>query len=258
MYNDVLFNGTDLTEITGIKINNIVHENMPQTVMSSGKIAKNDGIKIFNKEYGDKVIYIEGYITRSSREDFFSTRDTLLKTIEPREKVLRIPLFNRPLEYTGTVRNTAFSDTGGGYGKFSIEFLCSDPFGYDMDNRTIINGTTITASNSDQSFSETIGGNYKTPAYVVLTVSSVVGGTGKYIDLSNQSGDSIRITRNWASNDQLIVDNKNRTCRVNGADVDFTGSFFDLSVDDTIMSYEDNFTTSRSVNLIVTYKRRNL
>jgi predicted phage tail component-like protein len=258
MYNDVLFNSVDLTELNGVKITSVISDNIPQVIINSGKNARQDGAKLFNKEYGAKIVTVEGYIARNSRETYVATRNELLKYLEPLESTLRVPIFNAPIEYTATVQNTIFSDVGGGYGKFSIEFLCSDPFGYDVDSRTIINGTTVTAASSDISLSEAVGGSYKTPPIITVTVTAVSGGTGKYIDLANEAGNNIRVTRDWVADDQLVIDMLNKTLRVNGASLDYTGTFWDLNVDDTLITYSDNFTTSRSVNILATYKRRYL
>ena len=49
----------------------------------------------------------------------------------------------------------------------------------------------------------------------------------------------------------------NKDCLVNGAITDYTGLFWNISPGDTSLIYSDNM-TSRSVSLIVTYKRRYL
>lgn len=256
MYNDVLINGSDITEIPNFKVNNVVIDAPPDFAISSGKLARRDGIKVYNKEAGERNIYIEGYFTAHSRHDYLTARSALLKVLVPAEKVLQVPVFNRPLEFTGTCKTPVFSDVGGGGGKVVITFMCSDPFGYDRDARTIINGATVTSATTDISLLEAVGGDYETPGTFTITVGSVTGGTGKYIDLSNQTGENIRITRNWVTGDVLVLNMKDYSCKVNGATVDYTGGFWNMAVGDLTIGYEDNFTT-RSVNVMGIYKRRN-
>lgn len=256
-YADVLFDSVDLTEIQNVKINRVITETIPEIIIQSEKLVRRDGMKLYNKEYGAKVIEIEGLITANSRDAFLSTRDTLLRYLEPQEATLQVPIEPQPRQWTSTVQNTIFSDTGGGYGSFTITFVASDPFGYDRDARTILNGATNTTGSADISLIESIQGSYETPATITITIAGVTGGTGKYIQLSNQSGDAIKITRDWISDEVLVLDMKLLTAKVNGALVDYTGTFWNMDVGDTTINYIDNFTT-RTVSLMGTYKPRRL
>jgi len=256
MYNDVLFDEVDLTALGNIYITSVDMVRLPEIILSSNKLAKRDGLKTFSKEYGGRVINIEGHISSSSRQLFIQARDRLLNALRPLEKTLRVPIDGGPREYTATHQNTVFSDVGGGYGAFSIEMLCSDPFGYAMDTTTLINGVTITSSISEQSFSA-ITGSQPAPGKFIVNISSVTGGTGGSVTLTSASGDYMRVTRDFAADDQIIIDMKTMSCLVNGAEVDYTGTFWDLNIDDTFIEYSDDFTT-RSVNLTLTYRPRTI
>jgi phage-related protein len=257
MYNNVIFDGYDLTDIEGLKINSVTSDVMPEIFMSSSKLARVNSSATYNREYGGKTIPIKGHIQRNTRKDYLNTRSQLLKKLQTLEGTLQIPIDGNPIEYTCTVKNVSFDESMGGYGAFTIDFYASDPYGYDMNSRTIINGSTVTTASSDISFSEAIGGADSTPFVLLMTLGSMTGGTSKYIDISNQDGDNLRITRTWSNNDTIYIDSKTKTCTVNGALVDYTGNFFNLNVDDTTFSYADNLTT-RSVNVLLTYKRRYL
>ena len=54
MYNDVLINGSDITEIPNFKVNNVVIDAPPEFAISSGKLARRDGIKVYNKEAAER------------------------------------------------------------------------------------------------------------------------------------------------------------------------------------------------------------
>ncbi len=256
-YDGLLFNGTDLNAIEGVEIDRVGLDSPPDVVLMAGKLSRSDGLKVYRKEYGGRKIPVEGRIMSSSREGYLNIRNQLLKVLNPKEKTLRVIIGNTPLEFTATVESTIFSDTGGGYGRIVINFLLADPFGYDRDARTIINGTLVTTASSTVSLLETIGGSYAAPATFTATVAAITGGTGKYMDLANELGENIRVTRTWVLNDVLVVNMKDKTARVNGALVDYTGTFWSLSPDNTSITYSDNFTT-RSVGLVATYKRRYL
>lgn len=256
-YSGVLFDSIDLTLLTDIYIHNVITENQIDKTNYSGKIARSDGIKHYGKSYGAKKITVQGHIGSSTREGFISARGTLFKTLETEEATLLIPIKNLPIIYTATVENTIISDSAGGYGSFEITFVCSDPFGYDRDLRTIVDGQLVTTASSDVSYIETVGGDYKTPIKFTLSFSSLTGSTGKYVTLTNEAGDYITVTRDWSNDDVLVVDMKNKTCKVNGASIDYTGYFWEAEVGDTTFNYLDNMTT-RSVGIVATYQRRYL
>ncbi len=254
-YSNVLFNSQDLTEIQDVFIEDVSLDAQIDVTLYNGKIARADGIKHYGKSYGARKISVEGHIGANSRETYVTARSALMRFLEEQEAILQVPIKNLPLEFTATVENIAITDAGGGYGRFIITFLCSDPFGYDRDLRTLINGTLVTSASSEVSYTESIGGDYKTPLYLTLVIASVTGATTKYIRLTNTAGNSITITRTWLADDVLVIDMKNLTCKVNGALVDYTGTFWEAGVGDTSLFYTDNMTT-RSVGVTATYKRR--
>jgi hypothetical protein len=256
-YDGLLFDSVDLNGLTNIEIDNVGIEAPPEFLLASAKLARTDGLKLFNKEYGGRVIPVRGRIMASGRSGFLATRDILMRYLAPLEATLRVPNGDDPIDFTATVENVMFSDTGGGYGAFTINFLCSDPFGYDAGHRTIINGSLVTAASADIGLLETIGGSVSAPMIITLTIANVTGGTGKYIDVANQGGDSIRITRDWSVGEVIVIDMRQKICQVNGVAVDYTGTFWNLAVGDTEVTYSDNLTT-RSVSIMATYKRRRL
>lgn len=255
MYENVIFDETILTNIQNVKVNNIISDTIPQIVIAQGKLARQDGTKIFNKEYGSRKIIVEGHIQANSRADFLTARNQLVKATEPIEKILQLPLDGTPLQFTATVSNVLFNNTGGGFGRFSIEFTATDPYGYDVDQRVLINGTTNTAPTRTFDFDEVVGGSYKTAPIVTVAVASVTGGTGAYIELTNNAGESIKVTRDWEDDEVLEIDFKNFTVKIDGVLTDYSGVFWNLNVDDTALTYEDDFST-RTVGVTMTYKRR--
>lgn len=253
----VYFDSFDLSTIPNFKITQLGFESIPEVVISSGKLVRNHGVKLYNKEYASKPITIEGLIEANSREGFVSTRDSLLRRLEPQEATLQLPIAAQPREWTCTTQNTVFSDTGGGYGQVTINFTASDPFGYDRDTRVLLDGYSETNASEDIALIESIQGSQSTPAMITITVVAATGTTGKYISLENSNGDLIQITRTWAADDVLRLDMKNKTCTVNNVATEYTGSFWNFAVGDTTMNYTDNFTT-RTSSILMTYKPRYL
>ncbi|RLA58679.1 MAG: hypothetical protein DRR04_10410 [Gammaproteobacteria bacterium] len=256
-YSDVVFDGNDLTAITNIKIIGVALDILPKVVLSRGKLSRQDGAKIYNKEFGGKKIIVTGLITTEDREDYLSARTELLGNLDGVEKTLSVIIGDLPLEYTATLDNVTINDSSGGYGSFTIDFACSGLYGRDRDTRVLVDGGTVSTTPEDITLSETIGGSVKTPPRIVLTVLSVTGGTDAYIRVSNSKAEEIRITRTWAVDDQLILDMETKICTVNGIAHDYAGFFWSLAVGDTEVTYSDSLTT-RSIGVQITYKRRYL
>lgn len=257
-YSDVVFDENDLSAITGFNITHVTIDAPPTINIDSAKLARQPGMKLFNKEYGGRRIDIRGVITRNSRADYLTTRSEILRKTEKIEKVLEVPVDFRPLDFHGvTLENAIFEDASGGYGAVTLTFTCSDPFAYDRYSTVLVNETSVTSDVATVSYSESIGGDYRTPPYIRLTISALTGGSDKYIKLTNQAGEYIQVTRTWADDDVLVIDAQNHTVQVNGLDVDYSGTFWPLHLDETEVSYEDSLTT-RSATLYMHYKRRSL
>jgi phage-related protein len=179
-----------------------------------------------------------------------------LRRLEPQEATLRISQAAR--DYVCTVGDVIFSDTTAGFGTFSIKFVCSEPFGYNTNPTVLLTNVSNTSASSAQTITA-IDGSYKAEPLIAVKVSAVSGGTGKYIKLMNTAtGKYIKITRTWVAGDRLVVDVRNKTVQVNASDVDYTGVFPVFEVGDTSLTYEDDFTTSRTVLISMQYTKRYL
>ena len=255
MYTLILFNSVDLTLLTDIYINNILLHSRPARAISISRLARADGAKLVNSQYGTKEIVLEGFISSTSRANYEVARDLLMKNLQAQEATLRFSQAGANRDYTATVENIIFNNTGGGFGTFSIKFVCSTPFGFDTSDTTALNASSNTAATSTKTFSA-IGGSYKVEPTITVEVSAISGGTGKYIKLTNPAtGKYIKVTRNWAVNDTFLVNCKTKTVTVEGVAVDYTGVFPTWDTADTQLQYDDDFTTSRTVLLTFTYKK---
>jgi len=258
MYTSTLFNLVDLTGLTDVYINNIVLHSRPARANKIEKLARADGAKLINSEYGVKEIVVEGYISSSTRESYESARDTLLKNLQAQEATLRIPQIGSLRDYTATVEDIIFSDVNGGFAAFSIKFVCSDPFGYDPNMTVALSNSSNTSATSTKTFTA-IGGSYRVEPTITVVVSAVSGGTSKYIKLTNPATSKyIKVTRTWSAGDVFVVNCQSKTVTVNGSAVDYTGVFPSWDTTNTQITYDDDFTTSRTVLITFTYKKRYL
>lgn len=256
MHVNIFFNSINLANLEGVKIDKIDTHAIPTKVTSVSKLARADGAKMVNSDYGPKNIIIEGHIVSSSRDAMQTIRDTLLRYLQPQEATLRFIQSGAERNYTATLENVIFSNVGGGYAEFTINFVCADPFGYNSISIVGLNSSSNTSENSLKTLGAPILGGYKAEPTLSVEVSAVSGGAGKYIKLSNPaSGKAIYITRTWAANDSLVVNCRNKTVTVEGVAVDYTGTFPTWEIGDSQLRYEDTFTT-RTVLISFSYTPR--
>ncbi|MEI7632010.1 MAG: phage tail domain-containing protein [bacterium] len=254
MYENIIFNGIILTNILNVDIFTINTDQIADIVISEQKLARQTGSQIFNKEYGSKKITLEGQITAGSRNDYFIARNALIKATDPENKTLLLPMDGTPIQYTATLANIIFKDVGGGYAQFNLEFTATDPYGYAPIKTNLLLANANTASTKQYNFLEVIGGTVKTPFEITLHISVITGTTGN-ITFTNQAGETITVTKTWVAQDILTIDTLLHEVKVNGVLTDYTGLFFELTPDDTYITYTDTFTT-RTVETTMKYRQR--
>lgn len=138
---------------------------------------------------------------------------------------------------------------------FSLDIICDNPFGRDVSATTLINNVTISTASSNQSM--TIGGTFE-EQYVTATYT-VVSRTGAGLNTvtlkNNATGQQLSVIRAWAPSDIMVVDFENKSVKVNGAEVDYFGSFIKWAPGAATLVVSDDF-TARSTRLTVTQNRR--
>lgn len=251
----VWFNGVNLDNITGIVITNRNVHPIPVKQLATNNLANADGAKLVSANYSAREIVIEGVIAATSRSLMEVTRDTLLTYLSPAEQILELDQAGDRRQYTATVSNIIFTDAVGGYITFTITFVCSDPFGYAVKVTEPSLAGAITTPNAQKTF--TILGGYNVLPLITVTLNSVTGATSKQLTITNaKTGAAITIARTFANGDIIVIDCFNKTVKVNGTAVNYSGKFLSFQPTTTeLLNYDDTFAT-RSVTLLFSYKQR--
>lgn len=250
------FNNTELSSVPGLTVTETNPYGMPEYETNGFPLASTDGAALASQYYRKRIINIQCTLTRTSRALLEQSIDTLKSILRPQEKTLQLMIAGSIRLFTATAQNTMITDNAGGFAKINIEFLCSDPFGYDPYLTTALAQTGITATSQSYNFSVT--GTAKQQPIFSITVNSVTGGTNKEISLTLASiSAAISVTRTWAAGDVLVIDTHAKTVKVNGTAVDYDGPLPDLEVGTYSALYADEFTT-RNVSLTVQYTKRYL
>lgn len=253
------FNGTDLSTLTNILVDSVETEPIAKKVVTSYKLARNDGRVITNAQYEGKEIVVTGQIIADDQATMRNNRNSLINIISSGiNKTLLVNIYDTIQQFTATAEEPIFSDSTGGFTRFTIKFMCRDAFGIDQNLQFLLNSTGQTTTPNTQSLS-TIGGNYDAAPILEVYVNAVTGGTSKYIQLTNPAtSKSIKITRTWAAGELLVVDPEAKTVKVNNVDVDFLGGFLEWATGASgQLKYEDSFST-RTVQIRAKYHKRYL
>lgn len=246
------FAGNSL-QSANILTDKIDHFSIPQKIVNIYALSHANRSSIAYTGYPSKKIVVTGTIIDSSIAALDSRLDTFRAYFLNQDQNLDIDYNGSTRRYIATV-NTLSIDRPGGllYATFSIEFVCTQPFGQDTAATTALTATGRTSSSYSDAYTFLGTAPYQLPV-VTVTFTALTGGTAKSVAIGNAgTGETITVTRTWTASDVLVVDCLNQTVTVNGIAVDFTGAFPRFAPGSQSISYADTLTT-RTFNITATY-----
>lgn len=230
----------------------------PARALAAEKLADADGAVIVKTSLEPKVFTCEGWLEAPTIAELDRLIDSFKRELNKQNQHFDLDYAGTIRRYVATPRNVVISRPKGlNTAGWSVEFYCANPVGADIEPRALLSGTAI--STSAHIAPITVEGSYKAEPRIVVTISSVTGGTGgKTVSVSNDSTlRGLTVTRDWTNGDVLEIDCLNKTVYVNNAVVEFAGQFPAWEPGNSGISYLDDFTT-RTVDLAATYTRRYL
>lgn len=245
----------DPTTGVGIITNSIDHASLPDKTVNLFALANSNMSAISSINYPSKTINIAGFIKGSSAADLDSRIDAFKGYLLGTDKNLDINYNGSTRRYIATANTVSVTRDGGVlFAAFSVEFVCTLPFGTETSDTTALSATGRTSSSYSDNYTFLGNAPAQLPVFTI-TINSVTGGTNAFIQVGNSgTSQQIIVTRTWSADDVLEVDCYNKTVKVNGTDVDFTGGFPEFAPGAQTMAYADNFTT-RNFDIDVTYKK---
>jgi phage-related protein len=204
-------------------------------------------------EYPSKPITISGKIIGTSIADCDSLIDSFNSYLVTQGGNLDIDYNGSTRRYIATATSIDVNRPGGlNWADFDITFTCTQAFGQDVNQTTILNPTGRTSATYSDNYTFVGTAPYQTPIFT-LTYTAVSGATNKAVIIGNSgNGQEITVQRTWSNGDVLVVDCSKSTVTVNGVPVDFTGAFPLFPPGAQTISYSDGF-TSRTFNINVVY-----
>lgn len=261
MNGDLSFNSNDLqtfnpTTQLGINTNVIEHTNLPDKVAEMFAKADANQSVIPTTNYPSKKIQIGGTIHGSSAADLDDRIDTFKGYFNGKDKNLDINYGSGVRRYIATLNTMSVQrQQKAFYATFSIEFICSQPFGVDTSTTSLINSLNYTSGSLTSA--PTVGGSapYQLPVFTI-TIDALTG-SGDYVKISNDNTnqDIMVYGVGLQAGDVIEIDCFNRTVKLNDTEIDYYGTFLELEPGASSITYVDGFDT-RTVDIVATYYKR--
>ncbi len=200
----------------------------PARELVTFRAPRTDGGGIIGNYFRERKILVSGVV----KKDSAALLETELDTMKRR---LTLAEGNLDRKINGTVRRikATLSNPDQMFARrdgyhiticpFDLEFLALEPMWHD------INYTSSTQTVTNVSFSETVEnlGTYKSQAVLIVIIDTATAITA--FQFSNTtSSQNLSITRSFSAGDVIIIDGENKSVKVNGTEVDYTGVFPEL------------------------------
>ena len=253
----IYFGGVNLLSVSGLSITGTDTFRYPNRDVKSFALTQTDKSVTTSAFYSSRPVNIRGIIVATGREDLDTSISELRNILEAKNQTLQLPVFGLQRQLKNvTVSNVAFQDTAGGYTGFDIEFNAADPFFYGTTLLEVLSVINLTSGN--KSYPITFSGTAKQEPIIRYIVDAVGSTTSRIVSLINPALEqTLAINRVWSVGDELIVNCSEKTVKVNGVDVEFTGTILYWSRGAGHINYTDEF-SSRQVDLNVSYYKRDL
>lgn len=260
----IAFNGNSLqtfsrTTRVGIITDHIDLESVSEKDISVYALAHTDQSAITGEVYPQRIIQITGTIASDTTNNLSALLDTFRGYLIGRNKNLDIGYGGIARRFIATAQApTITRSEDKRYAKFTLNFLCTIPFGVDTTTTAAVNQTGRTSNIYTDSYTFLGSAPAQLPvATLTLTAVSSTGSQQMFFG-NNDTGQTIVITRsNWTTGDVVVIDSAQRLITVNGLAVDFTGAFPEFTAGAHTLIYGDTF-TSRTLTENVVYAKRYL
>jgi hypothetical protein len=246
----------------GIITDNIDMDSLADKALSLFALANANSSVITAENYPQKIIPITGTVVHTSSQNLDALLDTFRSYFLTRNANLDITYNGVTRRFTATASGVTITRSENKkYARFSIQLVCTVPFGADTANTTALTATARTGNYYADVHTFLGTAPYQLPVITVTLTAVSASGVQQMAFSNNDTGQGIIINRSgWTAGDVVVIDCSdptNQTVTVNGVATDFTGAFPVFTPGSHTMVYSDTF-TSRTMNESVVYKARYL
>lgn len=230
LQDDIVFNGFSLQN-ANIVTNKRNIEDLPSIDFNTFKIPNENGEGIVSRYYRAKTIKIRGSLRTNTSAELEALIDTMKKALRKVSGNLDIKINGKIRRYIATLvrGNSIFNRE-----KYNITFLpfeltfeCVDPFGKEIDSEV----NELFSQNS-QTITQEVEhlGNVEAKPSINVYIQSQSNLTSLIIENLTTS-ERMAINRAFADNDVIQINSEDKTVKVNGVLVDYSGVFLKLEPD---------------------------
>lgn len=253
--NPASFDSNALTDVPGLTVLATNPYLPAKRRLTISDIARSDKSSVSSAFYNTKPVTVRVGISRTTRELVEASYDTLLSLLAGIEKPLILRQSGGYRQYTATYSDSVFKVEGGSYLELDLVFETSDHFGYDISPTTLFSVTAFTSNYRSDPLTIEGSAPFQVPT-ITITFTSITASGTKAVTISNATNSqSVVISRTWATGDVLVIDSQNKTVKVNGSEVAFTGAIPEFSKGIGYWAYSDTF-TARTFNALIQYYKR--
>ena len=218
----ITFNSYSL-QSSNYRTEKISHLSPPDRELDIYKRAREHGQLIVSDWRSARRIMVTGHVIGANAAEFKTKVDDLLENLAGIGKNLDIEYGGGTRRYIATLEKADIPRSGyhNSFVPFSLTFICVDPFGYDTSTTTD-NEAAIVASPHTYSVDFTGSG----PPLPVITITINSGTSVSIIHFKNNTlDDEIIVGTSFITSDVLEIDCENKTVKLNGTELDYTGIF---------------------------------
>lgn len=208
----------------------------PNRRVSIETLPRLDGAVEMQALWGTKPINMEGFISGDSRADLEEVQRALKLGLAPNKQRLVIDTLSRRGRYYNatceSLQIEEIAEKNVRHLRWSAEFMCADPFAYDISESvvpvfTTPNNGTIAVSND--------GDAAVNPVFLITTSSAF---PVNVTIINTSTGERIAPKSTIISGNRMIIDAERKSLTKNGVEIDYSGSFPRLAVGGNEFTFE--------------------
>lgn len=252
MATELTFDSNDL-QTDNIITQQIKHESIPDKDAKLFAIAHANKSSIPFVSYPRRKITLAGQVIHTTISGLDSTLDTFKGYFVGTDKNLDIDYRGGTRRYVATVNGLAIDRPQGlTYANFSVELLCTEPFGKEIAQTVALqaNGRTLSSYTDAHTFRGTAPAQLP---IITITINTVTSGNNSIAFTNAANGQGITITeQTFVANDVIVINCVEKKVTKNGNEIDFLGAFPEFAPGARSMTYSDGF-AARNFNISVVY-----
>ncbi len=256
MSNVVVFDGVDLSAITGVDIYNYEFNLYPNRQLRSYKLANQNRSGLTSAEYVEKKIIVYAIARACTSEDAEEIMMNLRANTQGIKKTITVDQFNRVVDYTATLSGMTHSWVGNNL-MIEMSFYCEIPIGTDTIVEDLILPADTNTTTQPTNFAITLGGSslLQYPIITIVINSLTIGAGGEITIANSDNSFEVAISAVFVAADVVVVDTYNKLVTINTNEVEYSGRIPEFGVGTTDIIYGDDF-SARDVDVTAEYQKR--